>query len=119
MTEREEKIIQYRFIGLTLQEIGSLLGISRQRVHQVLIKHGIRQESINEIRQKIKQEKMEKVLLGIDLPDLSELEIDPNTYNHYNKDREDRYDQVQKFKKLGMTSQQIAKELDVGRKCYK
>lgn len=113
MTERNEKIIQFRFSGLTLQEVGSLLGVSRQRVHQVLVKYGITQKSVAELRQKLKQEKMERALLGIELPSLAELEISPRIYSHYDEEREDRYDQVQKLKKSGLTSQQVAKELNV------
>lgn len=38
---RGEIIEQYNNGGLTLQEIGSKIGVSRQRVHQILKQHGI------------------------------------------------------------------------------
>lgn len=36
MEERKEKIIKMRHVGMTFKEIGEVLGISKQRVYQIL-----------------------------------------------------------------------------------
>lgn len=36
MVDRKEKIIKLRQAGMTLKEIGELLGVSKQRIYQIL-----------------------------------------------------------------------------------